>query len=111
MAELTRILSKSLCEVIKFSTNRDMFQSCLQSLKISQASEIEETIHSHLMKWNLDFNNDLEQSNASCQLASLTTVLIAISPFKKVLVTSQSFNFLKPKEWVCQANNELEEWE
>ena len=90
MTELTRILSKSLSEVIKFSTNRDMFQSCLQSLKITKSSEIEETIHSHLKKSIPDSNN------VSIQSAAASRDLTVIP---------------QPKEWVFHANNDLEDWE
>jgi hypothetical protein len=76
MAELTRLLSKSLSEAIRFSTSRNMYQSCLKSLGITKSSEIEETVHNHLKKWNPDSNNGAEQSDVSRESTSSTSHIV-----------------------------------
>jgi hypothetical protein len=76
MAELTRLLSKSLSEVIRFSTSRNMYQSCLKSLGITKSSEVEETVHNHLKKWNLYANNRAEQSDVSSKPTSTTSHIV-----------------------------------
>ena len=55
--DLTKLVSTNLSAVIQFSTNKDMLQSCLNSLGISKSSEVEKTIYDLLNEWNTELTN------------------------------------------------------
>ncbi|KAK4005605.1 Uncharacterized protein APZ42_010871 [Daphnia magna] len=87
--ELSKLISKSLAQVIRFSGNQDLKESCLSLLGVNNSYEAEKVIYQQLSEWKKKPSTENRSS-------------ISQMPAHKRKFDSQ---------WTKMIHNDLEDWE
>lgn len=76
--ELSKLISKSLAQVIRFSGNQDLKESCLSLLGVNNSYEAEKVIYQQLSEWKKKPSTE-SRSSISQMPAQKRKVILPIS--------------------------------